>query len=166
MKEEVEDHTEKREENDGQNGVGEVRRSKRPRRSKSSVKYVDASNTDDDIFADADENVDSDSDVEITLEEEPKDGEEKKQTFNCLHCEKPFTTPNGLQYHIDNYVCRNEDGTPKPYERKKGRGKARARSSTQKKDGSKFRGTKEERTCPHCNRMFTSISGMEYHVGK
>jgi hypothetical protein len=76
-----------------------------------------------------------------------------------------------LSYHLARWVCRKDD-CPDPRiveqaNRKRGRGKKYSPDgiSAQKK-WKKFRGPEEDRICPHCSRVFTSILGMQYHVSK
>ncbi|VEU41273.1 unnamed protein product [Pseudo-nitzschia multistriata] len=85
---------------------------------------------------------------------------DKEKTFDCPHCEKAFKNLNGLKYHIDKMVCRGEDGS----RRKQPRRKSPRATATTKSKSAKFRGTVEERTCPHCNRLFTSALGARYHI--
>ena len=44
------------------------------------------------------------------------------------------------------------------------RGKGNKAESTN--DSKRFRGSTEDRTCPHCSRVFTSELGCNYHVSK
>ena len=47
---------------------------------------------------------------------------------------------------------------------KRKRGKGNKAESTN--DSKRFRGSTEDRTCPHCSRVFTSELGCNYHVSK
>eukprot|EP00934_Nitzschia_sp_Nitz4_P004104 Nitzschia sp. Nitz4//scaffold390_size11914//842//8150//NITZ4_009014-RA/size11914-snap-gene-0.14-mRNA-1//-1//CDS//3329550186//4094//frame0 len=89
----------------------------------------------------------------------PGRGDPKDRT--CPHCKKVLVSKGGLAYHLKHLVCqtdkRSEDGTPK-------RPRGRRSPSSSPKDSPRFRGTPEDRTCPVCNRLFTSILGRKYHV--
>lgn len=112
------------------------------------------------------------------------------QERTCLHCNKVFSTKDGMKYHVgtfqsskkssrllsarvsrstmlpflDHFVCRiDECSDPVLVEKatqKRGRGKSSDSNSK------RFRGTLEERTCPNCGRVFTSAHGMQYHSSK
>lgn len=89
----------------------------------------------------------------------------------CPHCHKEFSSAEGLNYHLARWVCRKAD-CPDPAiveqgNRKRGRGKAYSTSGgSAKKKWEKFRGPEEERICPRCKRVFTSILGLQYHLSK
>jgi hypothetical protein len=110
------------------------------------------------------------------------------QDRTCPHCKKVCSSKSGFKYHIEHFVCRpalNPNGNPKF------RGKVKKRAASQdleddedeyteestnaakpkasskkggKKKFKKIRGPLEARTCPHCNKVFTSALGKEYHV--
>ena len=98
--------------------------------------------------------------------------QQPQQTYKCPHCEKCFKSKMGLDYHVEHWVCRIDE-CPDPKivaQAKKKRGKTKTKTdnevskSTGKK--AKFRGALNDRICPHCKRVFTSILGMKYHTGK
>ena len=79
-----------------------------------------------------------------------------KKAFKCPHCGKNFQTSSGLRYHIENLVCRAE-----------GRAKKKANDTEKSRKAAHELGEpNQDRTCPHCKRVFKSIDGMRYHVGK
>jgi NMD protein affecting ribosome stability and mRNA decay len=102
----------------------------------------------------------------------------------CSHCNKKFSTPSRLRYHLEKRVCRkgeepvstsaavssaaeavDESSTetaaadPPPAKKKKTRGKGK------KEKPKTCRGNVNERTCPRCKRVFTSLLGFQYHRG-
>jgi hypothetical protein len=118
-------NTKKKEKKSVEDGSGNNRRSKRQKTTKP-IKY-----NDDDID-DFVENVDSDRSVDIREDGDDHDDEdqddshgkkgrqhkrkkreEKNKTIKrvCPHCKKILKTKEGLQYHIDNYVCRIDECT-------------------------------------------------------
>lgn len=81
----------------------------------------------------------------------------------CPHCQKHFTVKMGCDYHIKNFVCRphlRPGGPAQKGKRKKTKGSPKS-AVTYKR----IRGSLDERTCSKCNRVFTSILGMNYHIG-
>jgi hypothetical protein len=78
--------------------------------------------------------------------------------FGCSQCSIY------LSFRVANYVCRIdkcEDPTIlEKSKRKRGKGKK------QKSSSKRMRGAEGERTCPHCDRVFTSVLGCSYHVSK
>jgi hypothetical protein len=80
--------------------------------------------------------------------------------LQCPHCKKQLKNPNGLQYHLDNFVCRPD--LRSPMQGQKGKRKSEKTDSGYRK----IRGELEDRTCPLCKRVFTSILGRNYHVDK
>jgi len=79
----------------------------------------------------------------------------------CPYCDKVFSVKDGMQYHVDNFVCRPTLRPGGPVQ--KGRRKISEGTKTQWK---RIRGPLAERTCPTCKRVFTSIIGLKYHRGK
>ena len=59
----------------------------------------------------------------------------------------------GAKYHVEHYVCRPTEQPPK---------QPRGESSSSRR----ARGAVDDRTCPNCQRIFTSVHGLAYHVGK
>jgi hypothetical protein len=79
----------------------------------------------------------------------------------CTFCSREFTTPDGLTYHVQNYVCR-------PTERPGGlltKGRPKATQVQGKKHYKLIRGSLADRTCQNCDKVFTSIFGLQYHTG-
>jgi transcription elongation factor Elf1 len=90
----------------------------------------------------------------------------KEGNYVCPHCQKTFSSEGGLKYHTSKFVCRLEQSTDPQV---KARGTKRRRGKGKKgdtPDKRRFRGSLENRTCPHCNRVFTSALGMNYHISK
>ena len=161
----------------------ERRGGKRPRRSTQAVKYIysDDSDKDDDDTGSLEsleiesgsDDLDSDDLDDTIVDKDDLSGEkpskrqkrgkkifpvnsEGSKTFQCPHCGKTFKTQSGLQYHLDNLVCREKDRNHTKKEMKRPP-KKKARKSVEKE---------KNRTCPHCKRVFKSILGLKYHVGK
>ncbi|KAG7349559.1 CpXC protein [Nitzschia inconspicua] len=84
----------------------------------------------------------------------------------CNYCGKSFISPGGLEYHINRFVCRLEEckdpNIINQHNKKRKRGKG-IKGKTKYK---KFRGSKENRTCGECGRVFTSTLGLRYHASK
>lgn len=143
---------------------GSARRSKRLRKSLRAVKYGETNNSENDndgedgnSSAGADEK--SDEEDKTSNKRTPlKTNQESRETYDCPHCDKVFKSQAGRDYHVKNSVCRPSE-TPV-----KKRSNISARKKRARPD--RFRGTKEDRTCPHCNRVFTSALGAKYHIGK
>lgn len=157
------------------------RKGKRPRRSTQSVDYAcsdEDENQNDDVSAASAECADHKNDGEnnqlddASLKEDELGGNkptkgrkrrkrarksEGKESFECPHCKKKFKTQLGLQYHVDKFVCREEDGTPK-IKKKDQPPKKRIRKSSPNTVG--------DRTCPHCKVIFKTMPGLKYHAGK
>lgn len=113
--------------------------------------------------AEEDEDESGDHSIETLAEERPTIPTNNVQSAHtCPHCQKHFTVEYGLRYHVDNYVCRPDErpGGPK----KKGRRKREDNNNNSKYK--RLRGSLEDRTCPKCNRVFTSTIGLDYHLGK
>ncbi|KAL3940105.1 MAG: hypothetical protein SGBAC_005289 [Bacillariaceae sp.] len=92
-----------------------------------------------------------------------------KGKHKCPHCEKTFTSDGGLKYHVANYVCRMDQCTDpeilaKANKKKRTRGKTKVRGTDTKRSYKRFRGKLEDRTCPHCDQVFTSTLGKNYHL--
>jgi C2H2-type zinc finger len=93
----------------------------------------------------------------------------------CPHCNKQFSTSSRLRYHWEKRVCRKEGeasadqsknrpvSPPAAAAKKK---KKKKSGSKKRKSKAKFRGNQEDRTCPRCKRVFTSLLGFQYHRGK
>lgn len=170
----------KAEQKDDDDEEGSKRGGKRPRRSTQSVNYTysdDDNDQNDDISiasgkrADPDNNDESAPvDASATVDEDKSDGKktskkrkrrkkapkpEGNETFDCPHCKKAFKSQLGLQYHLDKFVCRTEDGTPK----------VKKKDQPPKKRVRKIADV-EDRTCPDCKGIFKTIPGLKYHVGK
>jgi len=81
--------------------------------------------------------------------------------LKCPHCDRTFTVLQGLNYHVKQFVCRPDlrPGGPVP----KGRRKKQESSG---KSFKRVRGSLQDRTCPNCQRVFTSVLGRDYHVEK
>ena len=157
------------------------RNGKRPRRSTQSVDYAysdDDENQNDNASAASEEYADHKNDDgknqldDAALEEDEFGGDkptkgrkrrkrarksEGNESFECPHCKKSFKTQLGLQYHVDKFVCREEDGTPK-IKKKDQPPKKRIRKPSPN--------TVEARTCPHCKVVFKTMPGLKYHAGK
>ena len=159
-----------------------VRRS--PVRRRRRVNYNEQSDDDDDDDDDTsnsessgDEEEDDNSSAERSEDEQDSDGSEEDGSnreqepdeeshddddddltgppFQCQHCQHTFTGINGLKYHVNNKVCQ------KAKKERRKTSKARGKSS-----GKHIRGTMNERTCPQCQKRFTSALGCQYHVGE
>lgn len=84
----------------------------------------------------------------------------------CVHCGKVIVTVQGLKYHVDNFVCRKES-MPEKLKRSPAPSKKRKKSIVGRpkvKESQRFRGSMEDRTCPKCKKVFTSVLGKNYHV--
>jgi hypothetical protein len=91
-------------------------------------------------------------------------------TLVCPNCLKNFVSSLGLQYHMEQFVCQPKLRPGGPIKRL-GRRKIK-RSDNDEFDGTlptktykKIRGNINDRTCPQCKRVFTSVAGMQYHHG-
>jgi len=125
-------------------------------------------NTDDEDSNDADQ-IDEDSNDDSTSDDVETQAIQKthkktsrrreaEEDRTCPHCLKVISTKLGLQYHIDNFVCKKKQATSSNASSKRKRGKGIATGSK------KERGKAEDRTCPMCSRVFTSVLGCRYHV--
>jgi hypothetical protein len=87
--------------------------------------------------------------------------------WECQHCHKRFTSAPGLQYHLDQYVCRPtlRPGGPIIRGRRKKRPNDELEVNASAKVYQRIRGSIHDRTCPQCHRVFTSVAGMQYHSG-
>jgi hypothetical protein len=89
--------------------------------------------------------------------------------LTCPHCQKLFTVKPGLDYHVDNFVCRPtlRPGGPvvKGKRKKAASSTGGTSSSTKNQSYKRIRGKLEDRTCPKCKRVFTSVLGFSYHRG-
>jgi hypothetical protein len=63
----------------------------------------------------------------------------------CPYCRKIISRKTGLQYHIDNFVCRKDQ---------------------RKSSANRLSINSNDRTCPICNKVFKSVLGCKYHVEK
>lgn len=79
----------------------------------------------------------------------------------CPHCHKEFTSAGGLNYHTKSFVCRPNLRPGGPV--KKGRQKVTG-SRKKKSKYPLIRGPVQKRKCPKCERVFTSVGGLEYHL--
>ena len=121
------------------------------------------------------------------------DGRGPEENRTCPYCGKVIVSTYGLNYHIgkcpgpdndivhlksgnpkltftfspDNFVCRKGERVDQANQtaskatvnkRKRGRGSVGSNK--------RFRGSKGDRTCPHCRKEFTSVLGRNYHVSK
>jgi hypothetical protein len=88
--------------------------------------------------------------------------------LTCAHCQKVFTVKPGLDYHVENFVCRptlRPGGPVVKGKRKKAASSGGGGSTKCPKSFNRIRGKLEDRTCPKCKRVFTSVLGLSYHVG-
>jgi len=85
---------------------------------------------------------------------------EQEETTTCPKCNKKFTSKLGAAYHIDNFVCQPDKAEHKPKKIRKKRSKTGEGGKYKK-----FRGAEKDRTCPTCHRVFTSVNGLNYHMG-
>jgi hypothetical protein len=88
--------------------------------------------------------------------------------LTCPHCQKIFTVKPGLDYHVDNFVCRptlRPGGPVVKGKRKKAVSSTAGGGSAKDQSYKRIRGKLEDRTCPKCKRIFTSILGFTYHRG-
>lgn len=85
--------------------------------------------------------------------------------LTCVHCEREFTTKFGLDYHVDNFVCRPEQ---RPLDDKSAEAMQEpvAPPSPKPKQKRRKKATVFEKTCPHCDTLFTSLYGLKYHLTK
>lgn len=88
-----------------------------------------------------------------------------KESLACPDCGKVFRVVNGLQYHVKNKVCHNKKTRRRKHTTEEGSDGGDEIVVPPKKQ-KRNRGTEDERTCPHCKRVFTSILGKDYHVGE
>jgi hypothetical protein len=119
--------TKKKEKESVENDSGNNRRSTRQKTTKP-IKYDDDdiddfvgnvySGSSVDIREDGDDDGDNDEDQDQDdshgkkgRQSKRQKREEKNETMKCSHCGKILKTKKGLQYHIDNYVCRIEKCT-------------------------------------------------------
>jgi hypothetical protein len=136
----------------------------------------DDSNGDESGNGSVDEDDDDDDDDDLKQSSPKKRGRKPKIKMSiddivCPHCKKEFSSLAGLNYHLARWVCRKEEcpdaAIVEQSNRKRGRGKAHSTDGDRdKKKSKKFRGPVDERTCLQCNRVFTSVFGLEYHVSK
>ena len=95
----------------------------------------------------------------------------------CPYCSKAFATPYGAQYHIDHYVCRQQERPGGPVAKGRRRVEASAAAATSVASSApttttparhypKVRGALSDRTCRKCRRVFTSVLGLQYHTDK
>ncbi|KAL7558781.1 hypothetical protein ACA910_018285 [Epithemia clementina (nom. ined.)] len=143
----------------------------------------------DEFFA-VDDDDDKEENEEISLHEKSKSkgaktkktrkdssdaDESAKMDLACPHCSKIFQYSKGLSYHVDNYVCRQNDrpGGPKIKGKRKEAPKKEAdddgsddggENSPPRKKFNRLRGKLEHRTCQRCRRVFTSVLGLNYHL--
>ena len=87
-----------------------------------------------------------------------KRGKKPSSTKTCPRCGKVFKTLGGFKYHMKESVCLGENGGTKKNGSKKKQGVGQSRKKSQE--------TEEDRTCPHCKRVFGSMEGIKYHIGK
>jgi hypothetical protein len=140
-----------------------------PNDSDSDDEYMDASSDDDcgnDEFIDDDEGYVG----HRQKRRRTKTLSSSEGSWECPHCNKKFGSALGLQYHTDRFVCQPAL-RPGGAVIRKGRRKIIATiagddNGTQpSKAYNKIRGKINDRTCPQCRRVFTSIAGMQYHLG-
>ena len=102
-----------------------------------------------------------------------------KEDHKCPHCFKVIGSSFGLKYHIDKFVCRKDQapsGEEKQTktgeevkhnigeERKRKTGEGRKRKAAKQGPKKRAHVKVEDRTCPNCHRVFTSLLGFTYHV--
>jgi uncharacterized Zn-finger protein len=85
--------------------------------------------------------------------------------LTCSHCQKKFTVKPGLDYHVNKFVCRPTLRPGGPVVKGKRKKSASSGGGTKAQTYLRIRGKLEDRTCPKCKRVFTSILGLSYHLG-
>lgn len=141
---------------------------KRPRRTHAKNRSIETSDDDNEDSDIDDDDEDSNSDVDggnsddesrSVKKPEKKDrhrrGPEEERT--CPHCSKVIVSKLGLKYHLDKFVCRRDLVPAKAGTTPRKRGKSTGGKSRE-------RGLEHDRTCPNCNRVFTSVLGCNYHM--
>jgi hypothetical protein len=106
---------------------------------------------------DDDESVDS---FELKPKRKTKSNKTNSQ-LACPHCHKQFAVLSGLQYHVDHFVCRPAERPGGPVQK----GRRKLSSNKAVSEYKRIRGAVHDRTCPHCQRVFTSVHGLNYHRG-
>ncbi|CAB9524669.1 expressed unknown protein [Seminavis robusta] len=101
--------------------------------------------------------------VKKDTESGPDDSKEDAggDNLKCRHCQKKFANRRGLSYHLDKKVCQTDSSEKKPKAKSKKRPSSANTASAKK--SKRFRGQKDDRTCPKCKRVFTSVLGKDYH---
>jgi hypothetical protein len=138
------------------------------------ISYAESDNDDDEEQVEEEENENDDEeeesdeagddestdDSECEINDKSKANDDDESNLSCPHCHKKFKVVQGLDYHVKNNVCLSG--------RKKGRPKATNKYNTAgtKSKYRKIRGKLENRTCPNCKRVFTSVYGLSYHKSK
>jgi hypothetical protein len=119
----------------------------------------------DDSSVEWEEDVEEES-ISDAIEDEERPRKRRKPRDDgdlaCPHCRKVLSSALGLQYHVEQFVCR-------PALRPGGpviRGRRKTTGEGASKQYPKIRGKQvADRTCPQCQRVFTSVHGMQYHRG-
>jgi ribosomal protein S27AE len=95
-------------------------------------------------------------------EETPRKRRRDDNHRTCPHCRKVLSSALGYQYHVDHFVCRPTQRPGGPIVRRGRRKSTEATGTTYPR----IRGKEvADRTCPQCQRVFTSVHGMRYHRG-
>jgi hypothetical protein len=107
--------------------------------------------------------------------------EEEPVEFACQYCNRKFQGKAGLRYHIDFFVCRPNDRPGGPVRKGKRKVVTTGTASTAADDDAdaantgssrrhskykRIRGSLDDRTCGNCSRVFTSVLGLQYHIGE
>jgi hypothetical protein len=146
------------------------------KKNKDKEEASDADDSDDYSDKDGSDSSDDDDDDDDSIPTPPVKRRRSSMAKNltvadltCSHCQKVFTVKPGLDYHVDNFVCRptlRPGGPVVRGKRKKATSSAGGGSSSTKYQSyKKIRGKLEDRTCPKCKRIFTSVLGFTYHRG-
>jgi hypothetical protein len=85
--------------------------------------------------------------------------------LTCPHCQKVFISKLGLDYHVNNFVCRSTLRPGGPVVKGKRKKSVSSGGGTKDQTYKKIRGKLVDRTCLKCNRVFTSALGLNYHRG-
>jgi hypothetical protein len=96
--------------------------------------------------------------------------------FECQYCNRKFQGKAGLRYHVDFFVCRPNQrpgGPVRKGKRKMVAATAKSTAADATTGGSsshskykRIRGSLDDRTCDNCSRVFTSVLGLQYHIGE
>jgi hypothetical protein len=108
-------------------------------------------------------------------DEDPDETEEEELSLpvnirsadlTCVHCGRDFTSQYGLAYHMNHSVCRPQQRTENEEIAAADKDPILPSQARKPKQKRGKKATVEEKTCPHCATVFTSLYGLNYHVKK